>query len=148
MEAPPVKILEVAITDGMKLTPHILKHGLIGGVQLNRVSAMVVQRNASLKMVAAKIAVTTPLDLPAKYALVATTAIPCWERLVCPANVLILTTITLLLVVLIREASSCANAKSGILGHAVTVVITDTLGIQIPYVFLVIAILWAALAIR
>ena len=109
---------------------------------------MVAQRNASLKMVAAKVAETTPLDLPAKYALVATTAIPCWERLVCPANVLILTTITLLLVVLIREASSCANAKSGILGHAVTVVITDTLGIQIPYVFLVIAILWAALAIR
>ena len=109
---------------------------------------MVVQRNASLKMVAAKIAVTTPLDLPAKYALVATMEIPCWERLVCPANVLILSTITLPLAVLMPEASSCANAKLGTRGHAVIVVITDTLGIQIPAVCLVIAILWAALAIR
>jgi hypothetical protein len=72
---------------------------------------MVVQKNASLKMVAAKIVETTPLDLHAKYALVATMAIPCWERLVCPANVLILSTITLLLAVSIQEASSCANAK-------------------------------------
>ena len=109
---------------------------------------MVVQRNASLKMVAAKIAETTPLDLPAKYVLVATTAIPCWETLVCPANVLILSTITLPLAVLTPEASSCANAKSGTQGQAVIVVITDTLGIQIPAVCLVIAILWAALVIR
>ena len=109
---------------------------------------MVVQRNAILKMVAAKNAETTPLDLHAKYVLVATTAILCWEKLVCPANVLILSTIMLPLAVWMLEASSCANAKSGTRGHAVTVVITDTLGIQIPAVCLVIAILWAALAIR